>query len=119
MYVRKKKGSPYDYYQLVESRRVDGKPRQKVLLHLGDYSSVDDALKAWPRKIKRLRRDAEKERGLVPEDYESERGQRMYYRRALGVADSLERQADELEVKLGRLRELRASGVVPTTNTLY
>ncbi len=78
-FVRRKRVGGGEYYQLVESRRVDGKPRQKVLVHLGRYPTVDDALRRWPREIGRLRR--------------------------AGAAN-----ADKLEAKLERLRELRAEG---------
>jgi hypothetical protein len=44
-----------DYYQVVESRRVDGKPRQKVLAHLGKYPSVAAALEGLPEDIDWLR----------------------------------------------------------------
>ena len=84
MFVRKKghhnNGSAY--YQLVESRRVEGQPRQKVVMHLGRYPTVDDALKGWPRDIGGHRR------GGYPE------------------------AADELKAKLDRLKGLRAEGAV-------
>ena len=57
MYVRRKTspgGAPY--YQLVETSRVDGKPRQRVVLHLGQHATTEEALKKWPREINRLRR---------------------------------------------------------------
>jgi hypothetical protein len=58
VFVRKKKhhdgGSAY--YQLVESRRIDGQPRQKVVMHLGRHATVEDALKGWRKEIARLRR---------------------------------------------------------------
>jgi hypothetical protein len=41
---------------LVESRRVDGKPRQSVLAHLGRYPTVDVALEDLPRRIDLHRR---------------------------------------------------------------
>jgi hypothetical protein len=56
-FVRKKTFTRYkgtdserkaSYYQLVESRRIGGKPRQKVLTHLGQYPSVDVALERLP-----------------------------------------------------------------------
>jgi hypothetical protein len=84
VFVRKKtkpQGSSA-YYQLVESRRVDGKPRQKVILHLNHYPTVDEALKGWPRDAFSLRR----------------RG----YQEA----------AEEVRTKLARLKELRAEGIV-------
>ena len=79
-FVRRKKVDGGEYYQLVESRRVDGKPRQKVLVHLGKHPRVDDALKRWPREVGRLRQTGHEE------------------------------AADALKVKLERLRELRAEG---------
>jgi hypothetical protein len=84
VFIRKKKhhhgGSAY--FQLVESRRVDGQPRQKVVLHLGGHATVNDALKEWPREVSLLRRH--------------------------GYPDA----ADNLKAKLDRLKELRAEGVV-------
>ena len=80
-FVRIKRIDGGEYYQLVESRRVDGKPRQKVLIHLGSYPTVDEALKAWPREVGGLRRS--------------------------GYHDA----ADALKEKLDRLRKLRAEGV--------
>ena len=81
-FVRIKRVDGGEYYQLVESRRVDGKPRQKVLMHLGQYATVDEALKKWPRQIKRLQRHGN------------------------------EKAADALKEKVDRLRQLRKSGVV-------
>jgi hypothetical protein len=103
-YVRKKDSGGQPYYQLVESRRVDGQPRQKVLIHLGSYPTVEDALKGWPKEAKRLRRDADKERGRVPAGWES----KPLYRDILKRADALEKQADALEEKLDRLRQMCA-----------
>ena len=107
-YVRKKRVGHYEYYQVVESRRVEGEPRQKVLIHLGGHSTADDALKKWPREIKRLRRHAREERGRVPEGSET----RPTYRDMLKRAASFEKRADNLEANLKKLRELRREGVV-------
>jgi len=79
-FVRIKRVDGGEYHQLVESRRVDGKPRQKVLVHLGHYQTVDEALRRWPREVGRLRRAGR------------------------------EHAADALKHKLDRLRELRAEG---------
>jgi hypothetical protein len=81
-FVRIKKVDGREYYQLVESRRVDGKPRQKVLMHLGHHPTVDEALKRWPREVGGLRRR--------------------------GNDDA----ADALKEKLDRLRDLRKNDVV-------
>ena len=47
-FVRRKRVGPYEYYQLVENRWIDGKPRQRVLLHLGRYTTVEAALVDQP-----------------------------------------------------------------------
>jgi hypothetical protein len=81
-FVRKKRVDGREYFQVVESRRVDGKPRQTVLVHLGHCATVDEALRAWPRNVGVLRR--------------------------AGHDDA----ADALKEKLDRLRKLREDGVV-------
>ncbi len=103
-YVRKKGGRGQPYYQLVESRRVDGRPRQRVLIHLGRHPTVEEALKGWPKEAKRLRRDAEKARSLVPAS--AGRGADLFYRDTLRRAEGLEKAAAALEEKRGRLRVL-------------
>ena len=65
----------------VRIKRVDGKPRQKVLMHLGQHASVEEALKRWPREVGGLRRRCKDE------------------------------AAGALKEKLDRLRKLRAEGV--------
>jgi hypothetical protein len=44
------------YYQLVESRRVNGQPRQRLIAHLGRYPSVDAAIRGLPGEIQDLNR---------------------------------------------------------------
>lgn len=107
VFLRRKTTRGRTYYQLVESHRTDGKPRQRVVLHLGRYPTVDEALKGWPKDIKRLRkraRDARKANPAPPlpgmEKKSSESPER------------LERRADDLEGKLRRLKKLRESGEV-------
>ena len=86
------------------------------MVHLGRYPTVEEALKGWPKKAKRLRRDAGKERMVVTAGQESQ----PHYKKVLKRADALEKQADALEEKLGRLRPLTgrargcSRGVVPT-----
>ena len=112
-YVRKKKVKGVEYYQLVQSHRVNGNPRQKVLLHLGRHPTVDAALKEWPREIKRFRRLADKKRRdaqtyAAPVDSGE---QPRWYRDMLKQSDSLFKQAEDLEAKHRRLREFRDQGV--------
>ena len=112
-YVRKKKVKGGEYYQLVQSRRVNGNPRQRVLLHLGRHPTVDAALKEWPSEIKRLRRLADKKRRDVQEfraPVDSDK-QPPWYRNLLKQADNLSKQAEDLEAKYRRLREFRDQGV--------
>jgi hypothetical protein len=48
-YVRKKRVGKYEYYQLVEGRRIDGKVRQRVIAHLGKHPSLE-AARAYAEK---------------------------------------------------------------------
>jgi|SRR5215212_7053359 len=105
-FVRTKKVKGGEYYQLVESRRIDGKPRQKVLVYLDGHPTVDDALKKWPREIKRLRRDAAKERESAESWPEASR----HYRDKVRQAASWEKRASNLEMNLRKLLELRKRG---------
>ena len=110
-YVRKKKVKRYEYYQLVENHRVDGKPRQRVIVHLGKEPTVDAALEEWPKEIERLRRRAKK-RGAhyekLPEEYKNERYFKKTFR---DPAESARIKADALAARLKKLRNLRKSGV--------
>ena len=77
MFVRKVKSrGTGPYFQLVRSYREGGKVRQEVLVHLGEHSAPEAALDAWPAQAEHLR--------------------------AIGRDD----QAEKLQAKLERLREL-------------
>ena len=65
------------YFQLVRSYREGGQVKQEVLVHLGEHETPEAALAAWPSEIEHLR--------------------------AIGR----ESQAEKLESKLAKLRELR------------
>jgi len=105
-FVRKKRVGRYDYYQLVESRRVGGKPPQRVLLHHGRYPTVEAASEGWQREIERLRRLARKEREradrLSGKSPSMTRGQA-----ALAGAEEAERKAEYLTANLRKLQDLR------------
>lgn len=109
-YVRKKKSRGGVYYQVVESRRVDGNPRQKVLVHLGHHETVDAALCEWPREIETLRRFAS--RGAEESASWNFETFRSWSRETERRAESARRRADDLESNLERLRELRRRDVV-------
>ena len=110
-FVRRKKVGDYDYYQVVESRRVDGEPRQRVLLHLGHHETADAALEAWPEEIEGLRRLAREDRQRLEtlSEQESSKALARNIRRRVAGA---ERRADRLEAHLKKLRELKDNGVV-------
>lgn len=81
MFVRKVKSrGTGPYFQLVASRRVGGKPRTSVLVHLGEHPTPEAALDAWPLEVEHLR--------------------------AIGR----DGQADKLEAKLKTLRGLTEKG---------
>ena len=110
-YVRKKKVKGQTYFQLVESKRVNGKPRQRVIMHLGKEPTVDEALESWPKEIKYLRRRA-KERGDYYENLPEElKDQRYFKKKYKDIADSAEKQANALQARLKKLRSLRKNSV--------
>lgn len=59
-FVRKKRVNGREYYQLVENYREDGKVRQRMLVHLGPYPTVEAAIEAHEQ-------GAEYKRGLAGE----------------------------------------------------
>ena len=68
---------PGPYFQLVCSYREGGHVKQEVLVHLGEHETPEAAIAAWPSKVEHLR--------------------------VIGR----ESQAEKLESKLAKLRELR------------
>jgi hypothetical protein len=110
-FVRKKRLGGYEYYQLVENRWIDGKPRQRVLLHLGRYSDIEIALKEWPGAIERLGRFAQKEREKAERfSEEPEFSARSWAAR--DRAAKAERRAGALAANLKKLHDLKDQGVV-------
>jgi hypothetical protein len=111
-FVRRKRVGPYEYHQVVENRWIDGKPRQRVLLHLGRYTSVEAALEGWPKEVEGLRRFAghrwdEADR-LKKEESSFERTLETH----LEGARKAEKLADEIAAKLKKLHDLRDQGKI-------
>jgi hypothetical protein len=110
-FVRKKRVGRYEYHQLVENHWVEGRPRQKVLLHFGRYPTVEAALEGWPKEIDGLRRFARKQR---------QRAERLSRDRSSGEkvesiserARKAETLADEIAAKLKKLQELEEQGKI-------
>lgn len=101
---------PYEYYQLVESRLVDGKPRQSVLLHLGRYPSVEVALESWPREVQGLRRFADQQWDKADRLKKEERSFERTLETLLERARKAEELADGIVAKLEKLQELKDEG---------
>jgi hypothetical protein len=102
-YVRRKRVGGRQYYQLVESCRIEGKPRQKVLVHLGVHPTVGEALREWPKEIRSLRDRAAKEREAGKTWPENSRIRREILKRV----QNMEKRAEDLETNLEKLRALR------------
>jgi hypothetical protein len=109
--VRKKRVGCYEYHQLVENHWVEGRPRQKVLLHFGRYPTVQAALEGWPKEIDGLRRFARNQR---------QRSERLSRDRSSGKtvespserARKAETLADEIAAKLEKLQEIEEQGKI-------
>src|SRR5919112_3289876 len=102
-YVRRKKVKRYEYYQLVENHRVDGKPRQRVIMHLGKEPTVDAALENWRKEIQNLRRRAKRHGDHYEKLPEEFKNQRYFKENFRDIADSAKLQADELQARLIKL----------------
>ena len=50
-FIRTKTIKGIEYYYLVESVRVDGKPRQRVIAYLGEHSTVKAAFRYWQEQV--------------------------------------------------------------------
>jgi hypothetical protein len=110
-FVRRKRVGPYEYYQLVENRWMDGKPRQRVLLHLGRYTTVEAALEGWPKEVEGLRRFSSQRRDKA-ERLKKEGAAEQMVATVVERAQKAEKLADEIAAKLKRLQDLRDQGKV-------
>ena len=110
-FVRRKRVGPYEYYQLVENRWMDGKPRQRVLLHLGRYTTVEAALEGWPKEVEGLRRFASQRRDKAEQLKKGDAAEQMVAT-VVERAQKAEKLADEIAAKLKRLQDLRDQGKV-------
>ena len=89
MFTRVQKSNGQDYLQIVENYRDGGRVRQRPMLYVGPYKSIDDALYQLPR-VSRYWRHRATQRSL-PVDIEWIRA---------------EAEADALDERLGKLRRL-------------
>ena len=114
-FVRRKRVGPYEYHQLVENRWIEGKPRQRVLLHLGRYASVEAALEGWPKEVQGLRRFASQQWGKADRLKKKEEEERSFERTLetlLERARKAEKLADGTAAKLKKLHGLKDQGKI-------
>jgi hypothetical protein len=111
-FARRKRVGSYEYNQLVENRWVAGKPRQRVLLHLGRYKTAEAALEGWPREVEGLRRFASQRWDKADRLKKEERSFERTLETILERARKAEKLADEIAAKLKRLQDLRDQGKV-------
>jgi hypothetical protein len=55
MFARVKTSRGNEYLQLVENYREGGRVRQRLVLYVGHYAGIDDALSRLPREVSYLR----------------------------------------------------------------
>jgi len=55
MFARVKQSRNGEYLQIVESYRDEGRVRQRMVLYVGHYTSVADALERMPKELRRWR----------------------------------------------------------------
>jgi hypothetical protein len=111
-FVRRKRVGPYEYHQVVENRWIDGKPRQRVLLHLGRYTSVEAALEGWPKEVEGLRRFASQRWDKADRLKKEERSFEQTLETTLERALKAEKLADEIAAKLKTLHDLKDQGKI-------
>jgi hypothetical protein len=111
-FLRRKRVGPYEYHQLVENRWMDGKPRQRVLLHLGRYASVEAALEGWPKEIEGLRRFASQRWDKADRLKKGDRWFERTLETTLERARKAEKLADEIAAKLKKLQDLKDQGKI-------
>jgi hypothetical protein len=87
MFTRVQKSNGHDYLQIVENYRDGGRVRQRSVLYVGPYKSIDDALYQLPR-VSRYWRHRATQRSL-PVDIA-----------CIGA------EAEALDERLGKLRRL-------------
>jgi hypothetical protein len=55
MFARVKESRNGEYLQIVENYRDEGRVRQRMVLYVGHYESIDDALHRMPRELRNWR----------------------------------------------------------------
>jgi hypothetical protein len=58
MFTRVKVSRRDEYLQIVENYRDSGRVRQRLVMYVGRYSSIENALQQMPRELSQVRRRA-------------------------------------------------------------
>jgi hypothetical protein len=94
MFARVKQGRKAEYLQIVENYRDDGKVRQRLILYVGPYESIQDALERMPGHVREAKAHATRMENHPFDTVRAEVGPRA---RA---------HANSMAARLERLREL-------------
>lgn len=108
-YRRKREG----YGQIIETFREDGKVKQRVILYVGHYGTIGDALFEMPKEVTYLRGQAtrqERHAEMFQVHPSASEEVQEEYRKMREVADrkaqAVRQRADDLARRLDKLREL-------------
>ena len=91
MFARVKQSRNGEYLQIVESYRDEGRVRQRMVLYVGHYESIDHALMTMAREVPRARRRATE-------------AERIPWKEGKPETVRLREQAESLAAKLEKLR---------------
>jgi predicted RNase H-like nuclease (RuvC/YqgF family) len=80
-----------EYLQIVENYRDGGRVRQRLVMYVGHYSSIEEALKLMPKDRARMRRRATEAEQMAEES------PREYQDRARVLREEAESFAEKLE----------------------
>ncbi len=106
MFIRSKEVRGRTYHYLVESQRVNGVPRQRVIAYLGHYKTVEEAVVKLPKAITQLKRG----RGRMQRFLPSGDVDRAFNRKLKSRIASYDKTIQEQTEKLALLKTLQ---VVP------
>jgi hypothetical protein len=93
VFARVKESRQGEYLQIVENYREGGKVRQRLVLYVGHYRSIAEALGSMPRNLAALRRRAtaaERTAGQLPENHDAQDRARALREEAEHFAQRLE-----------------------------
>jgi len=93
VFARVKKSRHEQYLQIVENYREGGKVRQRMVLYVGHYGSIEEALRLMPQELRRWRR---RRSGIGDNEFRQKE------------AEYLHRVIESTDKRLGALRRLVA-----------